>query len=927
MLLYKNRHDFQVFTISERCPMNKSLFRALLLITVLASQAAFFDFSPPAGNPGAGSPLDNIKRISRSTYLIQHEYYDTSRILPLKMFQEGLHEMAKDIPELLPKFENDKLLFQIGTKSQIIETSTIKKLNDILMPTSQVFALVKSQYKGDIKMEDIEYAFIGGMLSILDPHSSILPPKAFEEFKAQTQGEYGGLGIVIGLKDEELTVIAPIESTPAWRAGIQTDDKILQIGEQATTNMSLNDAVDMMRGKPGSAITLRIKSKNIDAHDVVLTREVIVIESVQSSVMNESGKSIGVLRVKGFQEDTFDDMVKQLDKMKEANPPLSGIILDLRGNPGGLLDQAIMIADKFLQGGDIVYTVGADNKDQEVAIAQKQDGDVTLPLIVLVNEGSASASEIVAGALKNNNRAIIMGTQSFGKGSVQSVFGLRDGSSVKLTIAQYLTPGRVSIQAIGIIPDLHLYPAIINDDFFDIIEDAHYGEEKLDSHLENKTLLQASLSAYNGTYLVEKNSTAESEYVSKIKTDDYLLKLAAKLFAQIKDSDKPHAIEKMKATLDKETKAQDDLITAALAKKSIDWTDGPEPAHMDVTVSHIFVDNDGKPVTAFKGGTEVFIKTTLQNKGNAPLFRVIGDLESQSYLLNHREIVFGKIDAGASVTRESKIKIPDEAITLKEEVILSLFSGARKQPPVKSLIAIEVEEKPRPQFAFSYVVHDGDAPESTGNKNGVPEKSESIVLDITLKNIGTVSAGKTTVNIKNDEGDQVFLKQARETINELKPGETVTKSLKFNVKDGFAKDKFGIDFFAFDNTTRASIMSALKFDIKTLKPETAKPNDLIIPPVVSLAPGTLANSPVYPIRAIISDSQKLKDIWVSIRGKKVFYLNLEQQNLSKKDLSLDLPLEDGQNQISVVARNSRDLMSGEIQYVVYHKDKTQFVTK
>jgi carboxyl-terminal processing protease len=466
--------------------MNKSLFRILLLATVLATQAAFFDFSPPAGNPATGSPMDSIKRVSRATYLIQHEYYDTSRILPFKMFQEGLHEMAKDIPELLPKFENDRLIFQIGTKAQIIETSGIKKLNDILMPASQVFGLVKSHYTGSIKMEDLEYAFISGMLSVLDPHSSILPPKAFEEFKAQTQGEYGGLGIVIGLKDEELTVVAPIEGTPAWRAGIQTDDKILQIGEQATINMSLNDAVDMMRGKPGSAITLRIKSKNIDAHDVLLTREVIVIESVQSSVMTEDGKSVGVLRVKGFQEDTYDDMVKQFDKMKDtAN--LSGLILDLRGNPGGLLDQAIMITDKFLQGGDIVYTVGADNKDQEVAIAQKQDGDVTLPLIILVNEGSASASEIVAGALKNNSRAIVMGTQSFGKGSVQSVFGLRDGSSVKLTIAQYLTPGRVSIQAIGIIPDLHLYPAVINDDFFDIIEDAHYGEEKLDSHLDNNS--------------------------------------------------------------------------------------------------------------------------------------------------------------------------------------------------------------------------------------------------------------------------------------------------------------------------------------------------------------------------------------------------------------------------------------------------------
>lgn len=912
---------------------NKNYKTFLLTAIVVLSfvfQTAFFNFgSTPQDQPKPVN-LENIKRISRSTYLVQHEYYDSARINPLQMLKEGFYELAKEIPEVLPKFEGNTLKFYLGNKSIDIDVSNIQKLYDIFPPISEAFDFLKQNYKGESKFEDMEYAFIGGMLAVLDPHSNILPPKVYEEFKTQTQGEYGGLGIVIGIKDRELTVISPIEDTPAAIAGILADDKIMQIDGQSTTNMGLNEAVDLMRGPPKTKVTLHIKSKNRDPRDVILTREIIVIKSVVSHLIKKGDKNFGVLRLKGFQEDTFADIVTAMDSLNaKSGGKLDGLIMDLRNNPGGLLDQAILIADKFLESGDIVYTVGADNVDEEVAIAKKQSSDTIYPMVVLINEGSASASEIVAGALRNNDRAIVLGRQSFGKGSVQSLFSLRDGSSLKLTVAQYLTPGRESIQAVGINPHVHVFASAINDKFYDLLEDIDYGEEKLDAHLNNPELIKKSLPDYTLTYLNEEDpeKEPESNYTSKIKEDDFLVQLGLKVLDKFEGDSAKANIARIKSVIDAESEAQDKLIIAAMAKRKIDWTTSQKTTQPKLTTTYEFLDANNKKLDSVQAGTELKIRYTITNTGTEVLNRVITDIDSLNPLINHKEFVFGKIAPGETKSQDATVKVPAEIISFTEDVRFETYTEKTRDQPISQVVKTIFTENQQPQLAFSYKIIDGGTAETQGNSNGIPEAGEKINLEFSIKNLGPGVSKNTMINIKNTEGKFVFLKKARGELGELQIDQSKSETLSFEVKPEFDKSEFTIDFFAIDDDTKANISDTLKFKISPdQKTATPQPEVFQIAPKIIISENILTNNTVT-LAGVASSPTRLKDIAIFVKGRKMVYINLENgESTLQKDFKVDLPLEDGINPIIVQARNERDINSQKTLTVVYRKDDPQKIT-
>lgn len=893
-----------------------------VFLLISLGQTAFFDLKLPF-NPTAPTAHGSISRIAESAGLIEREYYDRSRINPTKMMSEGFYELAKEVPEVLPKFEGGSLIFQLGSKKITLPVGSPKRLSDILPVVAQSFQFIKDNYRGDKKFDDMEYAFIAGMLAVLDPHSNILPPKIYEEFKTQTEGEYGGLGIVIALKENELSVISPIEDTPAFRAGIAPDDKILEIGEQSTTNMSLNEAVDMMRGKVGTQVTLKVKSKNTDPRLVTLTRELIAIKSVQSKLMTVNDKLVGVIRFKGFQKDTYQDLIRALGDLKtQSQNQMVGMVLDFRNNPGGLLDQAIRIADRFLSTGDIVYTVGANNNQEEVAVAHKHDTDVTLPLIVLINEGSASASEIVAGALKNNDRAVVMGTTSFGKGSVQSLLDLSDGSSLKLTVAQYLTPGKISIQAVGISPDIHLYPSMITDEFFDLKEDLHFAEDKLDAHLKNQALIRTTKPYYDGTYLKEGKDKEESEYVSKIKEDeDYPLMLAANVLSQIRATTKSEMLKLMIPVLDKESEKEDQKIAKALSQRKIDWSRGQQTNRTDLTTRYQFIGKSGQGLSSLAADSEAILRVTLKNTGEDTLYRVIADVESINPLLNHKEFVFGKIEPSQETTQEVKLKIPPEIISFKEDVKLGIYSERNQVKPFVVMIATQFTEKTPPQFAYSYTIIDGGKTGTSGNQNGIPEPGEQVELGITLANQATVPATKAVINIKNKEGNFVFLKKARESLGLVKPGGEASAILAFDIKETFSKKEFAIDFFAIDDDTKATISDSLIFQLDG-KQANPQPGELQSVPQIVISEDSIQSGNVFKLIGRVTDATQLKDIAVFVKGKKEYYVNLETQATKAKDLELNLLLEDGMNFIMVQARGNRNLLAQKTLSVVYHDATT-----
>ena len=317
-----------------------------------------------------------------------------------------------------------------------------------------VVQAVEQQYVTPVDEKKLIEAAIDGMLTSLDPHSNYLTAEGFGDLRDQTRGEYGGLGIEITSEDGVVKVISPMDGTPAFRAGIKAGDFITAVNGESVLGLSVSEAVKQMRGKPGEAVTLTIAREKTDPFDVKMVREVIKTKSVTARQEGD----YGYLRVAGFNEKTTDEAQAALIDLKAKNPKMKGIILDLRNNPGGLLDQAVGISDLFLEGGEIVSQRGRDPRDIERYNAHPGDATGGLPVVVLINSGSASAAEIVAGALQDRKRAELVGLTSFGKGSVQTLIPLRGGAdgALKLTTARYYTPSGRSIQKTGIVPDLEV---------------------------------------------------------------------------------------------------------------------------------------------------------------------------------------------------------------------------------------------------------------------------------------------------------------------------------------------------------------------------------------------------------------------------------------------------------------------------------------
>jgi carboxyl-terminal processing protease len=343
---------------------------------------------------------------------------------------------------------------------------------------SEVLTLIKKNYVDDVKTKDLINGAIKGMINSLDPHSGFMTPEQFKEFQVETKGEFGGIGIQIGIKDGVLTVIAPIEDTPAHKAGIMAGDKILKISGESTKNINITDAVSKMRGPKGTSITLTIFREGWkEPKDFTIIRDIIKIKSVKSKIFPEN---IGYIKLTQFQETTTNELINELDKLKKEG--VTSLILDLRNNPGGLLNVAVEVSEQFLpQNKLVVFIKDKSGKRAEYYTEKTNPYYVDLPMVVLVNHGSASASEIVAGALKDWNRAVIVGIQTFGKGSVQSLIPLSDGSGLRLTTAKYYTPKGISIQGVGITPDIIVKLEAKNGKQHRVIR-----EKDLEGHLKNE---------------------------------------------------------------------------------------------------------------------------------------------------------------------------------------------------------------------------------------------------------------------------------------------------------------------------------------------------------------------------------------------------------------------------------------------------------
>ncbi len=764
---------------------SSSAKKLFISTALLAALVYILIFSPSLVDFGQRAEADNLNITNVVMQYVKRYYVDKSAIDPKNMLMKGLGRLEQIVDLVLVDFPDDEnsteFEVQVSDEKAVFDMSGVRNLDDVTDTMEQVFRFITPHIPpGEPKISDVEYAVLDEMLNTLDPHSGIITPQIYKEFMIETEGSFGGLGIVIGVRDGELTVISPIEGTPAYRVGIKPNDKIVQIENESTINMSLIEAVSKLRGRKGTEVSIHVMREGFPSpREFKIVRDTIVIESVETFEL-ENG--IQYVRIRDFQKNTLDSIIHYLNNGQQ-NP--KGIILDLRGNPGGLLDQAERISDLFLTSGVIVTTKIGDSAKRYHA--NDKDHQFNGNIVVLVDSGSASASEIVAGALKNNERAVIIGERTFGKGSVQQIFDLNDGSALKLTIAQYLTPGDISIQDIGVTPDIILNPTIITDDsiVFHPNSDKHNGRSKKNSEAK-KPILDKPV--YSITYLDEKVAADEEEEPTpeealsreekrKKLEEDFYVTLAREIINSSSAPSRKQSLGEIQGGITKISKNEENKIVDKWRVMGVDWsyekirTENPS---LSVTLSPAAPEG--------KAGDKLEINVEVENTGSAPLYRLMATTKSENPVFEGKELIFGKLNPGEKKSWSTTFEIPKWALT-REDVVTLEFEDANNSSIPDAVFNTDTYGLKRPLYAFNYEIVDDGRYDSIGNGNGIPESGETIALLVRVKNIGEGPSEKTILTLKNNSGEMIFLETGRAELENLAPGETKNASFTFTEKD------------------------------------------------------------------------------------------------------------------------------------------------
>jgi carboxyl-terminal processing protease len=775
-----------------------------------------------AGDTAGPYDLTQLKVVNETLRIIREKYVDPKRVKPREMLLSALNYVQREVAQIIVLHEEGTatVKVRVDTQEKEFRVDNVQGPWDVSARLREIFAFVQDNLRGtEVDLREIEYAACNGMLHTLDPHSVLLSPEAYKDMNMSTTGQFGGLGIVISLRDQQLTVINPMPGTPASRAGLKRYDRIQKIDNEATLNMGLNEAVNHLRGMPGSKVTIWVHRDGQEGwpglHPFELTRETIHVASVEHKLLDGN---IGYVRIKQFiaspSQSTSSELDKALEEMK-ANGPLKGLVIDLRGNPGGLLDQAVKVADKFLVSGPIVATVGnSEGRDEKSAHAQ--DTEPNYPITMLVSGSSASASEIVAGAMKNHDRAVIIGETTFGKGSVQLVFNdLPDKAALKLTIAQYLTePGDISIQGTGITPDIELDPMTVDNLEMNLAVDgsAMLKERDLSRSLSNARahegvrpteVLRYDLSQKERQELRERGGDPDDNFAM-----DFPIKFARDVAAHVPQGTRPDQVREAKPLVESTRAAELAKVAAELGKMNIDWSDVPasDPALTTAPPLDVKIETD-RAQNEVNAGDPMTLKATVTNKGTATLYRLFATTKSDNGMFDNKELVIGKLEPGKSKTVTAPLgwcdveghkvgstavlpkdaprvcKIPKSALTRADGIKLHFDESRAALTFPEPDTRVTTKALERPTFSYSYQLADN----RKGNGDGRLQRGEEMTMFVTVKNTGKGRSFDAQANLHNLSGSGILLRDGRfNDVSNMNPGDEKHFAFTFDVQNDLA---------------------------------------------------------------------------------------------------------------------------------------------
>lgn len=895
--------------------------------------------------------LKEMKYFNWTVLRIIENYVDQKRVNPYEMFRAALRGIEKAVPELIIKFNEESLAIDLimGDKHSTVKLD--KKPSVIWENTlilKRVFEFVDQNISNRKKLYEIEFSAINEMLSELDPHSNFLNANQCNELRISTAGKFGGLGIIIQSKNGYITVVSPLKGTPAYRAGIKAGDRIIRIDDESAINMSLDEAVNRLRGDPGTKVTIYIMREEwTEPKKLTLIREEIKTKSVDKLLLMDEKRQnkVAYIRINGFSDETYSDVSKAYKELKEeAKGELKGIILDLRNNPGGLLDASVKISDLFLSKGVIVTTRTKDGEKEDEKRANESKSDIDLPMAVLINRGSASASEIVAGALKDNNRAIIIGQTSFGKGSVQILYdkpasnlekeNLKDikfeqppRDCLKLTIAEYLTPRDVSIQSIGITPDVYLVPQVIQRYSMNMYYLPRYSSEmKLEKHLESSRPPEDKPFVIL-PYVLEKEADEEEEedtYGADIK-EDFEMRFAKMVILNAKGNDRLKLIESAKALREQYYTQETQKFIDILKARGIDFTEGPfEIGDVDIETRYKLITykdkkdsqkkdskKDDKIIEkteelkndVLKAGNDYFINVKLKNKSNKPIYRLSGIIESHDPVLNGKEIFWGYIPPNGEKDYDVLVKFSKSFPKVAIPYRIRLLSGGKYLEKSFENI-LKVDGLPQPRYTFSYTIRD-DGEKS--NNNGKIEPGETVTIKVDVKNVGDGDSQDVRVALQNQNGKVVYLKNGMCQFAQLKKDEKAECRLKFLLRERVETD-LRFKLFVTDDVFYEETSTTLKLPFeKALQDASYGSVALPIIKIVSAPEQKIVNDKAAEIVFSVYGLKGGEDIYVRSNENKAFYLKNSLSKKSIEGIKAVVPLKEGFNNVYVFVKVDDDL--------------------